>query len=349
MEATAAKCDQAGITIQVTPHRPEPQEWDKATTMAGLPAFYRSWFIAAYESQPLLTTIDMCYLTAYANDGAIAILPLYLVPATDPFGIEPASPGDTWAISHFWHCNDTHLPATALSQELVAAMWLAIGQQAAAWQASKFGMVNLEADGPLSRYLATTGATRGSRGDRYRIDSTGIRTFDDHLARLPRSVRQDARRQIRKANGAGIASRVYRPPLPDLVVRRVCELMEITGRRYNPGFYDGGRIERLITGAGPELCILTLESGQAVVAASISFLCGTTLHNWAIGAEPALLELCSPFTVLLKLSAELAADHHCRWIELGRINGPWKCRMGAVPVPLESWMSTPARAGQLRQ
>jgi hypothetical protein len=328
----------ASIGVTVDTRIPDPGVWDAVVTRAGAPVFYRASVVESYGRHPLQPTIDVRYLTVTEDGEAAAVLPFYLVPARDPFG--DSERRSTWAISHFWHCYDTRLPVsrTGRAAELTRAVWDAMAAQAADWGAEWFGFTNVAAGNGDGLAIPRGGARRIPRNPRYRIPLAGFRGFDDHLARLPAAVRQDARRQQRLAARAGVVGRVYRDPLPPAIVDAACRLLALTAEAYNPGYYDRSPMEHLLTHAGPQLRVLVLERDGHVFAASISFLDGQTWHNWAIGVEPELRREFSPYLVLLALSVDHAAGSGCRAMEMGRTNPEWKQRVGAKPVALVSWM-----------
>ncbi len=326
------------LRVTCHPRVPDARLWDSVIDAAGAPVFYRASIVTAYNSQPLQPTCDSRCFVAWRDGVPMAVLPLYLVPARDPFG-ERAQAPRLWAISHFWHCYDTRVPTLGHGNGLVAALWDAAARQADDWGAAEFGVMNTAERGAESAELARLASRSIRRGPRYRITLTEIHSFSDHLGRLRRSVAQDARRQLRRAEQAGVVSRIYRPPLPPEVISRVCELLEFTAARYNPGYYDSRPVAHLLENAGPTLRVPALQIATDLVAASVSFHDGRTLHNWAIGVEPTIREWFSPYVVLLKVSMDYAIDNGCRVIELGRTNPDWKQRVGARAVDLVTWMS----------
>ncbi|MBJ7004527.1 GNAT family N-acetyltransferase [Streptomyces griseofuscus] len=325
-----------GIRISSHTRIPDPHGWDAVVAAAGAPVFYRSALLTSYAANPLQPTLDHRYLTVGSGDDPAAVMPLYLVPARDPFGTRNVA-GPPWAVSHFWHCYDTRLPLRHAEKELVEPLWEAMRAQARAWGAAEFGFINMALDSPLTPLLESR-ARRVPRNHRFRMPLTAVGSFAEHLERLPARVRQDARRQLRLAARAGITGHVYRDPLPERIVRDACRLLKLTADRYNPGYYEQGPLADLLTNVGAPACVFTLEEAGHVVAASVSFLDGRTLHNWAIGVESEVRGTFSPYLVLLDLSVDYAVSQGCEVIELGRTNPAWKQRFGAEPVELVSWM-----------
>jgi GNAT acetyltransferase-like protein len=314
-----------------------PAQWDRVVEESGAPVFYRAALLAAYQATPLQPTLDVRYLTALEEDRCVAVLPLYHVPPRDPFAAGPRRTHRTLAISHFWHCYDTRLPALAGGDGLAGAVWSAMLEQAAAWGAESVSFVNVARTDPLAGYLARLGAVESERAPRYRIDLGERATPAGYEARLPAAVRQELRRHRRRAAGAGAAPVLFSPPLPEDVVERTCELLGETDRRYNPGYYPAASLAHLLRHGGPAVRVLALATGAKLSAASVSFVDKGTWHNWAIGVDPAGLDRFSPYAVLLAATVELAIEHGCDRIELGRTNGSWKQRFGARPVELRAW------------
>lgn len=335
MRGRLAPTTAAPVTVEAVLELPDREAWDRVVDVARAPVFYRSWFVAAYDERPLQPTLDRRYLVARGPSGAVlAVLPLYLVPPRDPLAQAGVEGRGTWAITHFWHCNDTRLPALRSTPELVRRLVEAIEAQAEEWGAATFGFVNVVGSGELSERLAQQGrlACRPTR-PRYRISLEGVRSLADHLGRLRPRVRQDFRRQLRKAARDGAETKVLAPPFPPALVERVCELLEGTEPRY----YRPEPLAHLLSRRGTSIRLPVITIGSEVVAASYSFLDPPTLNNWAIGVDPSLRSRFSPYAVLLARSIDFALATGCSAIELGRTNGDWKQRVGASAIDLVWW------------
>jgi hypothetical protein len=328
------------VTGWVSRHERVPAGWDEVVDRAGAPVFYRAALLAAYQNRPLQPTLAVRYLTLDRPHGTEAVLPAYLVPARDPFAPDRAERPGRMAISHFWHCYDTRLPAGALGPRLVAPLWEELRRLAADWDADRYGLLNVAAGGPLAELLAAAGLRPRARGPRYRLSLAGTGSVAGYAAGLPSSARQDLRRHARRAETLGLEPVVHAPPFGADTVRRTTELLAHTAARYNPGYYPAGPLAHLLRAGGRQLRVIALPAapGGPPAAASVSFLDPPVLHNWAIGVDRDAGWPVSPYLVLLARTVGLALDSGCGTVELGRTNGDWKQRFGAEPVPLDGWL-----------
>ena len=325
----------------VTRHEHVPAGWDELIDAAGAPVFYRAAVLGAYQRQPLQPTLDVSYLSLEGRHGMEAVLPAYLVPARDPFAVDRAEGRGRMVISHFWHCYDTRMPATAARPELFTPLWTELGRLAADWEAESYGLLNVATGGPLAALLESTGLTPRARGPRYRLTVEGIGSVEEYVTGLSSSARQDLRRHTRRATTLGLESVVLEPPFDGDVVRHAVRLLSFTEARHNPGYYPIGPLAHLLRTGGPHLRVIALPAAPdgPPAAASVSFLDPPVLHNWAIGVDPRAVWAVSPYLVLLARTVELALTSGCRTVELGRTNGEWKRRFGARPVPLDGWLA----------
>lgn len=327
-----------GTRVTVHPEIPDTRAWDAVVKASGAPVFYQSAILAAYQRHPFQPTFDSRYLMGWREGRPAAVMPLYLIPARDPFcgGVQYPQ---TWAISHFWHCYDSRLAVVPGAEGLVGELWSVAGYQALAWEADRFGVINASAAGRASALLSRTGAEMIPRNQRYQIDLRDVSGFAAYLATLPRPVRQDARRQIRRSDRFGVSAHVHQPPFDRALIGRVCELLELTAAEYNPGYYETAAMAYLLAHGGSTLRLPVLMAGSDVIAASVSFLDRPVLHNWAVGVAPGVREHFSPYLSLLALTVDYAIRARCAVIELGRTNAEWKQRIGARPVSLLAWMA----------
>jgi Acetyltransferase (GNAT) domain len=327
---------------RVSVHRqiPDAQAWDDVVRSSGAPVFYRASVLSAYQDHPFQPTVDIRYLVGWRADRPAAVMPLYLVPARDPFGDHVQYPR-TWAISHFWHCYDSWLAVVPGAEEIGEPLWAAASAQALEWGADRFGLINTTSTGPASALLKRTGAAMIPRNQRYQLDLSGLSGFEEHLATLPRQTRQDARRQLRRCRDLGVRAHVHEPPFSQELISRVCDLLELTAARYNPGYYPRAAMAHLLACGGDTVRIPVLTIGSEVVAASVSYLDQPVLHNWAVGVGPGVRQWFSPYLALLALTVDYGIRAHCGRMELGRTNPEWKQRIGARPIDLLAWMADP--------
>jgi len=327
---------------------PDPAAWDDVVQASGAPLFYRADVLAAYQRHPLQQTLGVYYLTArWPGSGDLAaVLPAYLVPATDPLlvlpnlvpGFRPG--GRPLLLSHVWHWYDTHLPARRLDEPLVTAMIGTLRDLAAKCRAQAFGLVNVPTDAEWSRSLAGCGLAGLPIDARYALDLRPYGSADDYLASLPGKRRQDSRRQLRRAAGESAELAVDPPEPPTLAaVARLCQLS--AGKHGNADWYRPEPLRAFLSAVQRHVRLVTVRMNGEIVAASISFADGHRFHNWAAGSVPAGLLPYSPYLVLLYATVRAALLEHCQLLEGGRRNDSWKERLGMERRPLSGWVAAP--------
>jgi hypothetical protein len=210
--------------------------------------------------------------------------------------------------------------------------------------------MNVSVHDPLAAFLETTGMKPTAARERYRIPLGTIRSAGDYVAGLRPRVRHEARRYLRRAEEAGITVRVHAPPIDAGLLSQVAELLGYTADRHNPGYYPPDRVVPFLRSVGPALRIIALWLGDRVIAAGICFVDGRVFHGWALGVRPEAVRpetrgLFSPFVILIVATVSTALAENCSLVEVGRTNGEWKQRHGAVGLRLASWL-TPAGDAQ---
>lgn len=301
--------------------------------------FYRAPVLQAYQDSPLRETLAVYYVMARSATQRIeAVLPLYLVPPSDPLKVLPSLlPGRSLddrplLVSHVWHWYDTCLPAYQLSPPLVTAICAGVRDLAVDCGAQAFGFINVAENGPLARLLPASGLAVHRIDARYTLDLWPFRAVEDYLMALPRAARQDLRRQVRRAQSAG-ASITIGPPGAEM--REVARLCQATAAKHgNPGWYEPELLSSFVARIGTFTRLVTIWMAGRPVAGSISFADGGRFHNWAAGSVP-LGELpFSPYAVLLYETVRAALAEGCTLLEGGRRNDGWKERLGLHRQPL---------------
>ncbi len=244
---------------------PDPAAWDDVIQASNAPLFYRADVLAAYQRHPLQETVGVYYLTARLPDSGdlAAVLPAYLVPATDPLLVLPnLVPGFRLGsrpllLSHVWHWYDTHLPAHRLNERLVTAMIGTLRDLATKCGAQAFGLVNVPTDAAWSKSLAGCGLAGMPIDARYALDLRSYDSADDYLASLPRKRRQDSRRQLRRADDES-AKLAVDPPEPETLaaVARLCQLS--AAKHGNADWYRPGPMRAFLSAVERHLRRLAL-------------------------------------------------------------------------------------------
>jgi len=320
-------------------------DWDHLATDSGAPIFYSSAFLSAYRKSELLPADAFAYLVLRdADQSARAALPVTLLPQMDPAGLltvyEPSiAAAPRGLISHNWHCYDTWLPARGGPGDLdaIRAVLTAFRQLAADFAAPWYGLVNVDATGPLAAALTALGAHGVPIDQRYVLDLPPGFAAADHLATLPRHQRDALRMHQRRAERAGAVARVLEPGSaePDRLGRleRMIEAEHSVPCQFAPGGFQNFR-QRL----GQAARIIEVSVGGRAVGLGFCLIDGVRLHLWTCGADRAAGDF-SPFHVLFYEALEYAARLGLARFECGRRNGDFKRRYGLRPVPLLAYVA----------
>jgi predicted N-acyltransferase len=335
-----------GFVIDVADRVADQTEWDEVVQASAAPLFYRSDVLAAYHRYPLRETRSVHYLTARSTGGGLAaVLPAYVLPASDPLGVLPSMlPAFRLGqrpllLSHVWHWYDTDLPARRLTAQLVEAVCARLRLLAQEQGCQAFGFINVPEGGALAGLLDGTILARRRVDARYTLDLRRFDSADDYLAVLRRRVRQEVKRHLRRAEQAGAQVSVAAPDAGDMaVVARLCQAT--ASKHGNHGWYDPARLAAFVASVGCHTRLVAVRLDGAVVAASISFVDGRRFHNWAAGSVP-LRELpFSPYIVLLYETVRAALSEGCTLLEGGRRNDSWKERLGLQQQALGGWVAS---------
>jgi CelD/BcsL family acetyltransferase involved in cellulose biosynthesis len=325
-------------------------DWDELMRACGAPVFYGSGFLTAYRKAELLPADAYAYLLVRdANRAPRAALPVTLLPRMDPAGLlsvyEPAlAARPQGLISHAWHCYDTWLPTRRGEHDLeaVAAVLDAFGDLAADFEAPWYGLVNVEAAGPLAGSLTRLGAHGLPIDERYVLDLPRGYGVDDYLAGLTGKHRATMRAQQRRAAQAGASVRVLAPADADLDAH--FRLVELLGsRRGVAHYYPRGGFQDFQLGLGDAARIIEVRVGERLVGVGVCLLDAQRLHVWACGIDYAQAQTFSPFYVLFYEALRLATALGVSRFECGRRNGVFKRRYGMRPVSLLAFVAPAGR------
>jgi len=320
-------------------------DWDELAAGSGAPVFYSSAFLTAYRKSELLPADAFAYLVLRdADQTARACLPVTLLPQMDPVGslavYEPSIAAEPRGlISHNWHCYDTWLPSRGGPGDLdaIRAVLTAFQHLAADFAAPWYGLVNVDATGPLAAALTALGAHGLPIDQRYILDLPPGFAAADYLAGLPGHQRNTLRMHQRRAERAGAVTRVLEPGSaePDRLARieRMIESEHSVPGRFAPGGFQHFR--RLL---GQAARIIEVCVDGRVVGLGLCLLDGVRLHLWTCGVERGAEDF-SPFYLLFYEALEYAAGLGLARFECGRRNGEFKRRYGLRPVPLLAYVA----------
>jgi len=331
----------AGLVVEVSSDFPAAEEWDELVRLSAAPLLYRSGPLLTYLRFPLQEGTEAKFVTARdASTGeCVVAFPVFILPPVDPLGVmadavKGYSPtGGSLVLSHVWHWYDTRVPARPnvpglgpLIRETLRDLGRSVGAQVA-------GLINVSVEDPLLEELSRSGFQVVPVDRRFRAELSSWSTPDDWLQTLDRHVRQDVRRQIRRAYATGCEVTVGPPDTNS--VEDAAELCALTGGKHgNPDWYDASQLARLIWGWRDNVVLTTIARGGLPLASSVSLLDGVTFHNWAAGTADQKLLGFSPYTVLLHATIREAIARGCTRLEGGRRNEDWKRRRGLSPLEL---------------
>lgn len=323
------------------------KEWNAVVESANAPIFYKHEILKAYEHAPLQPINRFFYLVARDRDShqACAVLPAYLVEWSDPLGVLsgvlPHEGAQRLLLTHVWHCYDSRLPATTLTQEIVAVIHSRLSEVAYQAGAEWFGFVNVDTSTGLLPLLAEKGLLMAQIETRYRLDLTPFHTMDDYFNSLKKSRRHKLRRDYRRALEAGVQVSVEASPFNNL--REVVELCQLAASKHgNTSYYPARALEEFLYNAGPSMRIISVHFKDRRIAASICFLDNARFHTWAGGADYGAGAGFSPNYVLFHEEVRVAITSGCSILEGGRRNEQFKLKYGMRPIPLYACFSQTA-------
>lgn len=184
--------------------------WDALAERCGAPVFYRSTYLAAYESAPLQPFDAHAYLVGYAeNNDLVAVLPMFVQPRMDPLGVlagrfPGVGPETAGVLTHVWHCYDTWLPAHRLGPELLDGVLGAMRRLARDVGAAWYGFVNVDSDSELVPLLRARGFAAAEIDERFTLDLSRFSDLEEYIGSLKPRARANLRRYRRRAAEAGL-------------------------------------------------------------------------------------------------------------------------------------------------
>ncbi|MFJ4965318.1 GNAT family N-acetyltransferase [Streptomyces sp. NPDC088729] len=279
------------------------------------------------EKHPLHPVLRTAYLLVTDRSGrARAALPAYLQRDVDPMRViadhHPRAAGRTVLLSHVWHCYDTVLPARPGPGAASAARHALAGLRdlASSWEAQMYGMVNVDAAGPLDALLTEAGlsGTDIDVGWGFPLDRYG--EFDDYL-----------RHDLRAADRAGITIRTSDARGADL--HTFVALARSTAAKYdNADCHQPGLFEEFVLALGDCARSVEVRVGDRTVASALALTDDTRFHYWALGYVDEDTPGYSPFYVAYAQAMKEAWASGRPWAELGRRNPTFQRRYGRSAV-----------------
>lgn len=325
-------------------------DWDALMDEVEAPVFYSSTFLSAYRKAEMSPARAYAYLMLRdADRSPRAALPAVLLPEMDPVGslavYEPSiATRPLGLISHAWHCYDTWLAARdgPADHEGVAAILDGLRELAADFAAPWYGLVNVDATGPLAAALDGIGAHGLPIDERYILDLPPGFSLNDYLYELSGKYRYTMRACQRRAARSGARVRVLRPEEADLDAH--LSLVRRTGEKYGVAdFYPRGGFQDFQLRLGDAARIIEISLAGRIVGVGICLVDAQRLHFWTCGVDYAAADAFSPFYVLFYEALRLAVELGVPRFECGRRNGTFKRRYGLRPIPLLAYISPTRR------
>jgi len=325
-------------------------DWDALMDSCAAPAFYSSAFLTAYRKADLLPADAHAYLVLRGEDGAArAALPATLMPQMDPFGClsvyEPAvAARPRGLLSHAWHCYDTWMPTAGgdIAPPDAAALLAAFRSLAAEFAAPWYGLINVDATGPLSAALTALGAHGLPIDERYVLDLPPGYGLEDYLAALPGRDRYTLRAHRRRAEAAGAQVCILEPAVADLDAH--ADLVRLIGARHGSADpLPRGGFQDFLLRLGDAARVVEVRLGGELVGSGACLLDARRLHFWTCGLDYESAPSFSPFYVLFYETLRYAIELGMRRFECGRRNGGFKRRYGMRPIPLLAYLSPTRR------
>ncbi|MET9478861.1 GNAT family N-acetyltransferase [Streptomyces sp. NPDC006638] len=321
--------------------------WDELMTAADAPVFFRRPFLRAFEKHPLHPVLRTAYLLVTDRSGRpYAALPAYLQQDVDPMRViadhHPRAVGRPVLLSHVWHCYDTVLPVRPGPRGGAAARLAVAGlrEVAADWGARLYGMVNVDAAGPLDALLTGAGLHGVDIDTGWGLPLERYSGFDDQLARggVSRKARQNLRRDLRKADEAGVTARTTGAGGADLDT--FVSLARTTAAKYdNADYYRPGLFQEFTLALGDCVRAVELRAGDRTVSSALALTDDSRFHYWAVGYAQEDTSGYSPFYVsYAHVMREAWASGRSR-VELGRRNPTFKRRYGLEPRTLRAYVA----------
>jgi predicted N-acyltransferase len=315
------------------------EEWDRLAASLDAPVFHSRAFLRAYEHHPVQRIESPRYLEVRGPGGRLlAAAPAYL--QADPLSLLGLADGEQGLLSPMWHTPDARV--LAVDDAALDALQDAFAAEAAALGCPLWGFVNVGADSSVVPRLIQRGFRRKELVPRWVLPRRIAPDAPAYLAALRKPVRNELRRQVRRAAEHGVSLVVHHADGPDLV--RLLRLVAATATRAgSPRYYDPERFARFLAELGEPVRVLELlDTAGATLAVGICLVEATRLQYWACGYVRDREDLAfSPFYALWWKVLELMWSLGVTTAECGRLNESFKRKAGLVPTPLVALLGPP--------
>lgn len=318
----------------------DPGTADLATAAGVSELYYGHEFLRAYEREPIQPVHDVYYIETYdADDRLIALTPCYV--QGDPLRALGLADGERALLSHVWHSSDTQLAATVKDPDVATAVVGAMRDIAVDGGLSRFGFINVPTGSASAQALVGAGLTMIDLDTRYWMDLAGLGDWEGYLGSLRTKERGEYRRQLRRADDAGVTIEEREPTAhEDPETLRIFE--ELMARVGSAGYYSAERIAAFLqyTRKGARIIEVTLD--DRLIAKAVVFLEKTKIHAWAGGYSRDSTLPFSAYYVLMAAIIKLGFRAGVPILEGGRRNPAFKIRFGMAPLPLQAFVTRTA-------
>ncbi|MFI6172677.1 GNAT family N-acetyltransferase [Nocardia sp. NPDC051052] len=304
-------------------------DWDELAEDLDAPVFHTTGFMRAYERNPVQSIARPRYLEVRdSQDKLRAAAPAYV--QGDPLSLLGLGEGGSAFLSPMWHCPGARV--LARDEESLRVLGQAFGRQAAAVGCAQWGFINVEGSADPIRSLATQGFKQQELVPRWVLPRELAPDRPTYLASLHGSARREFGRQLRRAEDHGAQSFVHRADYPGL-----SDLMEFVAatatRAGSPKYYNPPKLAAFLHELGEPVRVLEVRDRDgATLSVGVSFLEKTRLQYWAAGYRRDRADIkFSPYYRMWWDMLELMWASGVEVAECGRLNEPFKQKMGLVP------------------
>lgn len=314
--------------------------YERLHEASGASVFYSWPFLVAAELSPLLPCRGLRYLSAWAGDALVGLMPAYLQENVDPFGVIEETTGFPFTaetpvmLTHIMHATETRVVCAPRDLPAVGpALLQAMRDNARQAGAQYAALLNV-----LSPELLALGKQQGYASaymwDRFNAPLPAGITMEQLVENLPTKGRWEMKRQRRKFEQADASKAVL--PVHEADVAGFAELcFRTTKKNGTPDYYPVEPMKKLVQLCADIARVIEIRSEGRLCGAGIVFPDRDVLHFWALGVDYELSDF-SPYCLLFSTLYEHAIANGFATVEVGRTNRYIKERLGFRPVQLHS-------------
>lgn len=319
----------------------DARAWERLVRETGAPVFYSPAFLRAFDAHPLHAVERSAYILVHDEEGtAHAVLPVYLQQGIDPMGALAANRPEVLdrpiLLTHVWHCYETVIPSLGADAARLAVE--AMGDLARRWGASLYGVANVGEGSAEARLLDSVGMTESPLDLMWSMDVSGLDGFEPYLASLGGKPRRELRRQMRRAEEAGV--RVAKLGVDEADLDGFVELARSTaGKKHdNADYYLPGVFQGFLAALGDCASVVELRLDGRLIGSMVCLVDDTRFHMWTLGMDQRPFDGFSPTYVLVAHAFMAAFEEGRPTVVGGRRNGDFKTRHGFSPTELRVFL-----------